>query len=111
MGHIWDAVVTLWLPRDQRELWAWPGGAGNMVPRTEGLSPRRGGANHPGSLPGWRDSPKVGTLQGKEGSGGWKGGDSETGDPLRSHSISAVSPEPHSGTCHLPGIRIHNDEH
>lgn len=39
MGHIWEPVVTLWLPRDQRELWAWPGGAGNMAPRTESLSP------------------------------------------------------------------------
>lgn len=39
MGHIWEPVVILWLPRDQRELWAWPGGAGNMAPRTESLSP------------------------------------------------------------------------
>lgn len=39
MGHIWEPVVTLWLPRDQRELWALPGGAGNMAPRTESLSP------------------------------------------------------------------------
>lgn len=39
MGHIWEPVVTLWLPWDQRELWAWWGGAGNMAPRTESLSP------------------------------------------------------------------------
>lgn len=65
MGHIWEAVVTLWLPRDQRELWAWPGGAGNMVPRTESLSASWGGSSHPGSLPEWLESPVVGALQGK----------------------------------------------
>lgn len=44
MGHIWEPVVTLWLPRDQRELWAWRGGAGKMAPRTESLSPSRAGS-------------------------------------------------------------------
>lgn len=63
MGHIWEAVVTLWLSRDQRELWAWPGGAGNMVPRTESLSPGWGGSSRQGSLPGWLESPVVGALQ------------------------------------------------
>lgn len=99
MGHIWEAVVTLWLPRDQRELWAWPGGAGNMVPRTESLSPSWGGSSHQGNLPGWLESPVVGALQGEEGSWEWKVEDSEAGDSPRSLSISAVRLEPQSGMC------------
>lgn len=102
MGHIWEAVVTLWLPRDQRELWAWPGGAGNLVPRTESLSPSQGGSGHPGSLPGWLDSPVAAVRQGESREPrGWKVEDSDAGDPPpRSPSISIVRPQPHSEACH-----------
>lgn len=75
MGHIWEAVVILWFPRDQRELWAWAGGAGNMVPRTESLSPSWEGSSHQGNLPGWQESPVVRALKGerRELEGGkWK---------------------------------------
>lgn len=55
MGHIWEPVVTLWLPRDQRELWAQPGGAGNMAPRTESLSPSWAGLAVKAAIQGgWR---------------------------------------------------------
>lgn len=95
MGHIWEPVVTLWLPRDQRELWALPGGAGNMAPRTESLSPSWAG---PASRLPSREvrescgqSPAVGVEGGCEL--GQNVDDPEAGDPLRSLSMAVRAPK------------------
>lgn len=49
MGHIWEPVVTLWLPRDQRELW--PGGVGLGKWRPGQRAFHRAGRVQPSRLP------------------------------------------------------------